>query len=131
MGPLLQRSWRFARTLMVGGAASVVDFIILVVGVRLLHLESLLARGVALALSGVVLFYGSRTFGFRAQAGSVARQAKWFVLSEVVGLGLNLLAFQALAVAGRWAPELISLPANALVFLAYSYPVRRLLVFRV
>ncbi len=129
---MLQRCWRFARTLIVGGGASVVDFAILAVGVRILHLESLLARGVALAISGVVLFYGSRSFGFRAQAGNASRQAKWFVLSELVGLPLNLLAFHALAVAGRFlAPELISLPANALVFLAYSYPVRRLLVFRV
>ncbi len=132
MERLLQRTWRFVRTLIVGGGASIVDFVVLTAGVRLLHLESLLARGVALAVSGVVLFYGSRTFAFRAQEGNAGRQLRWFIVAELVGLPLNLLAFHGFAIAARWlSPELVSLPASAVVFLAYSYPVRRLLVFRV
>jgi putative flippase GtrA len=116
----------FARTLVVGFGANVVDFALLAACVRWLHIEAMPSRFIALVLSGVLTFIGSRSFVFRAQAGSVPRQAGRFLLAELVGLGLNLLSFHLCAVcAPLVAPEIVSFVANALVFLGFSYPVRR------
>ena len=116
----------FARTLVVGLGANVVDFALLAACVRWLHIEAMPSRFIALVLSGVLTFIGSRSFVFRAQAGSVPRQAGRFLVAELVGLALNLLSFHLCAVcAPLVAPEIVSFVANALVFLGFSYPVRR------
>jgi len=119
-----------ARTLLVGFWANVVDFALLAACVRWLHIEAMPSRCNALVLSGVLTFVGCRAFAFRARAGSVPRQAGRFVLAEVAGVALNLLSFRLCAVcAPLLAPEVVSFVANALVFVGFSYPVRRLLVF--
>lgn len=126
------RSWLacFARTLVVGFWANLVDFSVLAVCVRWLQLEALPARAIALVLSGVLSFAGNRSFAFRARGGDVQKQATRFVLAELVALPLNLLSFSLCTrVAPFAAPELVSFFANALVFVVFSYPVRRLLVF--
>jgi putative flippase GtrA len=120
----------FARTLVVGFGATVVDFALLAACVRWLHIEVLPSRCIALVLSGVLTFVGSRRFAFRAQGGSVPRQAGRFVAAEVAGVLLNLISFRLCGLcAPLLAPELVSFIANALVFVGFSYPVRRLLVF--
>jgi putative flippase GtrA len=128
---LRERVLRLARMLLVGFAASVVDLAILTCSVRALHLDATLSRLIALVVSGLLLFVGSRGYAFRAQAGSLSRQAKWFTLTEVAGLGLNLLAFRWLCAQLPWAaPEFVSLASNFAVFAVFSYPARRALVFR-
>jgi hypothetical protein len=64
------------------------------------------------------------------QGGNVPQQAGRFIVAELAALPLNLLSFQLCALcAPLAAPEIVSFVANGLVFIAFSYPVRRLLVF--
>jgi len=117
------------RTLVVGFWANLLDFSLLAACVRLLHIEAMPSRAIALIISGLITFIGSRSFVFRSQ-GSVPKQATRFVLAEVAAFPLNLLSFRLCALcAPLAAPELVSFVANGLVFVAFSYPVRRLLVF--
>ena len=117
------------RTLIVGFWANLLDFSLLAACVRLLHIEAMPSRAIALMLSGLITFIGSRSFVFRSQ-GSVPKQATRFILAELAAVPLNLLSFRFCALfAPLAAPELVSFVANAVVFIAFSYPVRRLLVF--
>jgi putative flippase GtrA len=128
--PLAERFFRFVRTLVVGTWATVADFAVLMLCVRALEIDPALARAPALLVGALVQFFGSRSYAFRAQAGSLPRQAKLFVLHEVVGLPLNLLMFRLLLPFVTFVPaEITSLLANFVVFLLYSYPVRRFIVF--
>lgn len=125
------RLWALVRMLWVGLWSSGVDLAVLMVCVRWLNLEATLSRFVALAVSGLLLFFGCRSFAFRAQAGCISRQARRFVVAELLGFPLNLLVFHVLAAAVPFiAPELSSQAANFIVFVGFSYPVRRCLVFR-
>jgi len=127
---LRTRLMYFVRTLVVGFWANVVDFALLAACVRWLQIEAMPSRTIALVLSGVLTFIGSRSFVFRAQGGSVPKQAGRFVAAEIAGLVLNLVSFRFCALfAPLAAPEVVSFFANALVFIGFSYPVRRLLVF--
>jgi putative flippase GtrA len=129
---LAERFFRFARTLIVGSWATVADFAVLALCVRMLALDPALARAPALLAGALVQFFGCRSYAFRAQAGSVSRQAKLFVLHELVGMPLNLLMFGLLlAPMGFMPAEIVSLLANFVVFLFYSYPVRRFIVFSI
>jgi len=120
----------FARTMLVGFWANILDFALLALCLRWLEIEALSSRVIALLLSGFVTFIGSRSFAFRVQGGNVPRQAGRFIVAEVAAVPLNLLSFQLCATfAPDSAPEFVSFVANALVFVAFSYPVRRLLVF--
>jgi putative flippase GtrA len=125
------RLLRVLRMLIVGFWASLIDLGVITLCVRCMHLEATLSRLIALAVSGLCLFFGCRSFAFRAQSGSISRQARLFVLGELLGFPLNLLVFHALeACAPFLAPEFASQAANFLVFVAFAYPVRRLLVFQ-
>jgi hypothetical protein len=78
-----------------------------------------------------VLFFGSRSFAFRAQAESAMPQAKRFVISELIGFPLNMVAFKLLLwLLPMVAPEILSLLANFALFLTYYYPVRNSIVFK-
>ncbi|HEY3499534.1 MAG TPA: GtrA family protein, partial [Polyangiaceae bacterium] len=123
---------RFARTLVVGAWASALDVAVVAVCVRGFELDPTVSRLIALVASGVLLFFGNRSFAFRAQAGSIARQARLFVATEVVGLFLNLAVFRLLATRlPALPPELDSQIANFLVFIVFCYPMRAFVVFRV
>src|SRR5688572_17471540 len=128
--PRLEQLFCFARVLFVGFWANVVDFALLAACFRLLHIGAMPSRCIALVLSGVLTFVASRSFVFRARQASVPKQAARFLVAELVGVGLNLASFRLCAwLAPLTAPELVSFAANALVFVGFSYPVRRLLVF--
>ena len=122
---------RFGRSLIVGSGGTALDFAALTLSIRLFHVDATWARIIGLCVGGVVLFFGSRTFAFRADAESAAPQAKRFVISELIGFPLNILAFKLLL---RWlpmvAPELLSLVANFALFVTYYYPVRNSIVFK-
>lgn len=129
---LAERFYRLVRTLIVGSWATAADFALLTLLVRLFALDPALARAPALLAGALVQFFGSRSYAFRAQAGSMSRQAKLFVLHEVIGLPLNLLTFRLMLPLVPFLPaEATSLLANFVVFLFYSYPVRRFIVFAV
>lgn len=122
-----ERFFALLRMLFVGLWSSGVDLMVLVMCFRWFHLGDMISRLVALAVSGLLLFFGCRSFAFRAQAGSISRQARLFALAELVGFPLNLGVFHVLAacVPFTLAPELTSQAANFLVFVGFSFPVRR------
>jgi putative flippase GtrA len=128
--PRVEQLLCLARVLFVGFWANVLDFALLAACFRLLHIDAMPSRCIALVLSGVLTFVASRSFVFRARHDSVPKQAGRFLAAEVVGVGLNLASFRLCAwLAPFSAPELVSFAANAFVFVGFSYPVRRLLVF--
>lgn len=120
----------FARTMLVGFWANVLDFALLALCLRCLHVAALPSRVIALLVSGLLTFVASRSFAFRVRGGNVPQQAGRFFVAELAALPLNLLSFQLCALcAPLAATEIVSFVANGLVFVAFSYPVRRLLVF--
>ena len=125
------RALRFARALIVGSGATLVDFSLFSACIRLIGMTPTAARLPALCAGASVQFFGNRTFTFRAQAGSLSRQARFFVAAELFTLLLNFGVFSWLVprVHGM-APELVSFAGTFLVFVTFAYPMRRLVIFR-
>ena len=119
------------RSLIVGSGGTALDFAAVTLSLRLFHVDATGARMIGLVAGGVLLFFGSRSFAFRANAEHPGPQATRFVVSELIGFPLNMLVFKLLLhVLPAVAPELLSLVANFALFLTYYYPVRNYLVFR-
>jgi len=129
--PRLTRAWRFGRALVVGSGATLVDFSIFSTCVRAIDIAPSHARLPALLAGACVQFIGNRGFTFRAQAGNLSQQLKLFAAAEALTLGLNWSVFQLLIrrIQGV-APELVGFLGTGLVFLAFAYPVRRLVIFK-
>ena len=127
----LTRAYRFARALVVGSGATLVDFSIFSTCVRAIGVAPTHARLPALLAGACIQFVGSRGFTFRARAGRLSRQLKLFVVAEALTLALNWSVFQLLIrrIHG-FPPELISFLGTGIVFVAFAYPVRRLVIFR-
>lgn len=129
--PLLHRALRFARACVVGSGASLVDFSILAACIRVLDIAPTSARLPALVAGASVQFFGNRTFTFRAQRGSIARQAKLFVAFELATLAMNFgvyrLAQPRLTVL---PPEIVSFMGTFVVFICFAYPMRKLVIFK-
>lgn len=125
------RALRFGRALIVGGGATLVDFSLFSTCIRLVGMTPTTARLPALVAGASVQFFGNRTFTFRAQAGSLSRQARFFVAAELVTLLLNFVLFSWLVpqVQGV-APELLSFAGTFIVFVTFAYPMRRLVIFK-
>lgn len=125
------RAWRFLRALIVGGGATLVDFSLFSACIRLVGIPPTVARVPALCAGASVQFFGNRTYTFRARAGSISRQARFFVVAELVALFLNYGVFSWLVprVPGV-APELVSFAGTFLVFVTFAYPMRRLVIFK-
>jgi putative flippase GtrA len=128
---LSERAFRFARALVVGSGATLVDFSLFTTCIRLVGMTPTAARLPALCAGASVQFFGNRTFTFRAQAGSLSRQARFFVVVELAALAMNYLLF-------RWLvpkvtvlpPELVSFIGTFVVFVTFAYPMRRLVIFK-
>ena len=125
------RALRFARALIVGSGATIVDFSLFSACIRVLGMTPTVARLPALCAGASVQFFGNRSFTFRAQAGSLSRQARLFVAAELFTLFLNYGVFSWLVprVHGI-APELVSFAGTFLVFVTFAYPMRRLVIFK-
>ncbi len=129
----LARLITFARSLVAGAAASLVDLVVLAALVGLLGVSGRVANLPALLAGGLVQFLGNRHFAFNAAAGSLKRQVALFAVTEVVTLSLNGVLFD-------WAARQTDLSwlgaigvrsvISFLVFVSWSYPVWRH-VFRV
>ena len=129
--PLAQRLWRFARAAIVGSGATLADFTVFEAGTRLLGVAPSVARLPALLMGACFQFLGNRSFTFRAQAGSLSRQAWLFSIAEAITLGLNWSVFHLLVTRVHGAPpELLGIVGTSLTFVGFAYPVRRWVVFR-
>lgn len=128
---LSDRALRFGRALVVGSGATLVDFSLFSTCIRLVGMTPVAARLPALCAGASVQFFGNRSFTFRAQAGSLSRQAGFFIGAELVTLLLNFAVFSWLVprVHGI-APELISFAGTFVVFVSFAYPMRRLVIFK-
>jgi putative flippase GtrA len=130
--PLLARVFRFARAIVVGSGATLVDLSVLTSCIRLGGLAPTSARLPALLAGASVQFFGNRTYTFRARAGRIGRQAKLFICAEAITLALNWAVFQLLAARVPFAPpQLVSLAGTFVVFVTFAYPVRKLVIFKV
>lgn len=129
--PMRVRATRLGTALAVGAAATGADFLVLTLCIRALHIDPAIARAPALFTGALVQFLGNRAFTFRATAGALGRHARLFLLFEGVAYLGNLLVYRYLV---KWItflpPELVSFVGTFVIFAGYSYPVRRLVVFR-
>lgn len=129
--PLLHRALRFARACVVGSGASLVDFSVLTACIRVLEIAPTAARLPALVAGASVQFFGNRTFTFRAQRGSLSRQARLFVVFELATLALNFTIYRALQPRlTLLPPEIVSLLGTFAVFVLFAYPMRKLVIFK-
>jgi putative flippase GtrA len=128
---LSERALRFARALIVGSGATLVDFSLFTTCIRLVGMTPTAARLPALCAGASVQFFGNRSYTFRAQAGSLSRQARFFVAAEVTTLLLNFAVFSWLVPKVRGVPpELLSFVGTFVVFVTFAYPMRRLVIFK-
>jgi putative flippase GtrA len=129
--PVATRAARFGRALVVGACATGADVLVFTLVHRVLAVSAPWARGPALAAGALVQFVGNRAFTFRATAGDVRRHARLFFTFELGAYLANLVIFRYLV---RWITavpaELVTFLGTFLVFALYSYPVRRLVIFR-
>jgi putative flippase GtrA len=127
----LVRMLRFGRALVVGSGATLTDFSVFTTCVRGMGMAPTSARLPALLAGACFQFLGNRSYTFRAQAGSLSRQAWLFLLAEGITLALNLGVFRVLVqrISGV-PPELVSFLGTFLVFIGFAYPMRRLVIFR-
>lgn len=122
----LRTAIRIARSVLVGGAATLVDVAVLALLVEVAHLPATTANVPALLVGALVQFLGCRYLVFEAGGGDLRRQAGGFAAVEVATLALNGLAFHAL-VAGLHVPYVFARPLGTfLVFIAFSYPMWQL-----
>lgn len=129
--PFLQRAWRFGRALIVGSGATLVDFSVLTTTIHVIGLAPTAARVPALIAGASFQFFGNRSFTFRAQRGKMSRQARLFIVAEVVALFLNWNLFRFLAPRITFVPpEIVSFLGTFLVFVGFAYPIRKLVIFR-
>lgn len=128
---LSDRLWRFVRALIVGSGATLVDFSLFSTCIRVIGMTPIAARLPALCAGASVQFFGNRRFTFRAQSGSLSRQARYFVVAELITLGLNYSVFRWLVPrVPSLPPELVSFAGTFVVFIAFAYPVRKLVIFK-
>jgi len=125
------RAARFARALVVGSGATIVDFSVLTACIRVAGIAPANARLPALLCGATVQFFGNRTFTFRAQRGKISRQAVLFVVFEAITLAMNFGVYRVLL--PRFTivpPEIVSFLGTFLVFVLFAYPMRKLVIFR-
>ena len=129
---LFDRAYRFGRAVIVGSGATAIDFLVLTSCIRVAGLAPVAARLPALIAGATFQFFGNRTFAFRAQGGSISRQARLFVAAELVALLVNFWIYRWLIPRIAFLPpEVTSLLGTFIVFITFGYPVRRLIIFRI
>ncbi len=123
----MKRVLVLAKSMLAGGAATIVDLGALAFMVSLLGVAPRVASIPALALAGTVNFLGNRHFAFRATSDDGARQAKLFVLVHAVTLALNAIVFD-IAIRGLgdrlpyWALRMV---VSNVIYLSWSFPMFR------
>jgi len=98
---LLQQ--RFVRFAFVGGAATLLQFLLLALFVELLSLNAVLASAAAFAISAVFNYWLNYRFTFASRA-SHWRTLPKFALVALIGLGINTASFALLLIAFHYLP---------------------------
>jgi len=114
--------------MLIGSMATAADFGVLAMTVGAMGISARAANLPSLLIGSLVQFLGNRHFAFRAKAGCVRRQLKWFVLSEAVALSTNALLYDLVAQRvslSAVTAVLLRAATCSVVFLAWSYPVFR------
>lgn len=125
---LSHRFARFARSSLVGLVATIVDFAILELLARGLHMAPIPSKAIALACGVTTQFVGSRYYAFRAHAGSWHRQLRAFLIVEACAYCLSLGVFEGLRTVGARLHipvdlELANLLTGSIVYFGFSYPI--------
>ena len=118
----LGRLRRFAKSLLVGGVATIADFAALTGLIELAHLRETVANVPALCVGAIVQFIGCRHLVFQAARGHLGKQLLGFAIVELATLGLNGVAFHLLVTLAD-APYWLARPVGTfVVFVGFSYP---------
>jgi len=126
--PLLRELVQALRAGAAGVVATAVDLGVLAVLVSGFHVDARVASIPALICGGLANFIGNRHFAFRAQEGSLLKQAALYTLVEVLGLAYAGFLYDAAlrlvphAAGLYWAVRLVT---SHVVFLTWSYPLWR------
>lgn len=110
------------RSVLVGGLATAVDLLALVLLVQAVGLPPAAANVPALLAGVAVQFVGNKWFAFRDPSRRLARQTAQFAVVELGALALNALGFHLLVVATPTPYPVARALASAAVYLGYSYP---------
>ncbi len=114
---------RFLRSSAVGIVATIIDYAVLELFARVLHVDPSLAKIPALTCGTLTQFIGSRYYAFRAQQGRLGRQMKWFAFVEFCAFWLTVLAFRVMV---RWMHlpmEIANWFSGSLIYFGFSYPI--------
>ena len=107
--------------MIVGSDATLADFSVFETRVRAVGITPSVARLPALMTGACCQFFGNRGFTFRAQAGSLSRQARLFLLAEAFTLGLNWSTFHLLVTHVEGVPpEFLSFLGTFVVFVVMT-----------
>lgn len=118
-----ERIARFLRSSAVGIFATIIDYTVLELVARVLHVDPSLAKIPALACGTLTQFVGSRYFAFRAQRGPLGRQLKWFVFAEFCAFCLTVLVFRVMVSWWHMPMEIANMVSGFLVYFGFSYPI--------
>lgn len=118
----IQKS-RFAKTAIVGGTATALDLILLVVLVKGHLLTPEQANLPSLFAGSAVQFLGNRYWVFQAADRPWGRQLLGFMIAEAISFGLNWLGFDLLVRHTDIFYPLARPLSVAVVFFGFSYPV--------
>jgi putative flippase GtrA len=127
--PWHTRLFRFARSAMVGGAATLVDLGVLEICVRILHITATTAKIPSFLVALLVQFIGNRTYTFHATSGGLRRQVLLFCGVESVTLFLHWLLFRLCVNTLHLPIEIANFLVSFVVYVGFSYPAWKL-VFR-
>ena len=117
------------RSVVVGGAATLVDLALLWLGVSSLGVSPAAANVPALLGGVLVQFFGNKYFIFAEHSADYVRQGLLFSAVEIVALALNALLFHVLVASTSIPYPLARLLGSAAVYFCFSFPLWRL-IFR-
>ncbi len=130
-GRSLGRVALLAKSMLAGAVATASDLGTFMLLAHVVGVPARWANMAGLVVGAVINFVGNRHFAFRAQRGSVTRQAQWYVAVTVVALGLNAALFHfAVDWLPTWPSWLVRLIVSNGIYLAFIFPMFKRRVFR-
>jgi len=119
---------RFLRFAVVGGIATLIQFLILVALVELAHANKLIANAVGFVFAAAANYLMNRYFTFAGTRSHMGYAMLKFAVTSVIGLGINTIIFQTLMSFGLY--YIIAWVLAVGLTLIWNYSAARLIVFR-